>query len=114
MEKALSTLEIFNRTVQLALATHGETQQSTVNGAVHYVTRGYLANGRYASVRVIKDAPMVNVGLNVPGAGGMGIHFSLFADEATDERIERYLDHYLGLHEMAAEKFKQELESSNA
>jgi hypothetical protein len=114
MEKALSTLEVSQRLVELALAENTGTDQNTFNGVVSYVTRGHLANGRYASTRVSRDGQMLHVGLNVPGAGGMGVHFSLFADEATDERIERYLDHYLGLHEMAAEAFaaEQKVEAS--
>lgn len=111
MTKPLNIKEISARMVVLALSEHGETRENTLDGVKSVSTSGRLPSDRPASVRVSTDGTLIHVGLNVPGAGGLGIHFSLFADEATDERIERYLDHYLGLHEMAVLKFKQEREA---
>lgn len=112
MTQTLSIKEISSRMIELALSEHSDTRDYALEGVKSVTTSGRLPSGRPASVRVSNDGTLVHVGLNVPGMGGLGIHFSLFADEATDERIERYLDHYLGLHEMAVLKFKKELEAS--
>lgn len=112
MEPVLSASEISARLVELALAESAPTEtrifESKGSTQVSFRTSGHLANGRYASTLVYVNGPMMQVSLNVVGMGGLSIHFSLFADEATDERVERYLDHYLGLHEMAVQKFQNE------
>lgn len=112
MEKALSLVEVSTRMVELVLADHTDTQVLNLNGVTSYTTRGHLAGGRYANVRIAKDKDIMHIGLTVPGMGGLGVHFSLFADEATDARVERYLDYYLGLHEEAVMLFKKEQESA--
>lgn len=109
MEKALSIKEISERLSELVFADKGGSDEGTLNGIKSIVVRGHLPSGRYANTRVSTNGELLNVGLNVPGAGGMSIHFALFTDEATDERVERYLDYYLGLHEMAVAKFAAEL-----
>lgn len=101
MTQTMTLKEISNRTIQLSLDVTGQTATKTVNGATVLRTSGHLDNGRPATVRVVKNGEMVSVGLLVPGMGDMSITFTLFADEATEERIERYLNHYLGLHKKA-------------
>jgi hypothetical protein len=100
-QKTMTLKEISNRVIQLALDAAGSTATKTVDGATVLRTSGRLDTNRPATVRVVKNGEMLTVGLLVPGMGDMSISFTLFADEATEERIERYLNHYLGLHKNA-------------
>jgi hypothetical protein len=100
-QKAMTLKEISDRTIQLSLAVAEKTETETRDGIYLLRTRGRLDNNRPATVRVVKNGEMLTVGLLVPGMGAMSINFTLFADEATEERIERYLNHYIGLHKEA-------------
>lgn len=100
-KKIMTPKEISNRTIQLSLDVAGQTATKTADGIYLLRTSGHLDNGRPATVRVVQNGEMLSVGLLVPGMGDMSITFTLFADEATEERIERYLNHYLGLHKEA-------------
>ena len=99
--KIMTPKEISDRTIQLTMAEAGKTEIQTRDGIYLVRTSGRLDTNRPASVRVAQRGEMLTVGLNVPGMGGMSIGFSLFADDATEERIERYLSHYIGLHKEA-------------
>lgn len=101
MTKAMTLKEISNRAIQLSLNVAGQTATKTIDGVTLLRTSGKLDNNRPATVRVVQRDEMLTVGLLVPGMGDMSISFTLFADEATEERIERYLNHYLGLHKKA-------------
>lgn len=92
---------ISNRAIQLSLDVAEKTEIETRDGIYLLRTRGRLDTNRTATVRVVQKDEMLTVGLLVPGMGDMSISFQLFADEATEERIERYLNHYLGLHKEA-------------
>ena len=106
MTQSILTLkEISNRIAQRCLYTSKGTETTDRNGVIFLRTHGYLDNERIAAVQVIQHGEMVNVRLVVPGAGDMGFDFALFADDATEERIERYLKHYLGRHEKAKAKW---------
>ena len=100
-QKTMTLKAISNRIVELALAEADTTDTETRNGTTLLRTRGRLSNNRPVTVRVVKNGEMLTVGLLVPGMGAMSITFTLFADEATEERMERYLTHYLGLHKEA-------------
>lgn len=101
-QQTMTLKEISNRTIQLSLDVAEKTElRVDLTGTTLLRTRGRLDNNRPATVRVSKDGEMLTVSLLVPGAGDMSIRFTLFADEATEERIERYLNHYLGLHKEA-------------
>lgn len=106
--KIMTPKAISNRVVELALAEADETVTETRDGIYLLRTRGRLDNNRPANVRVVQSGEMLTVGLLVPGMGAMTISFSLFADEATEERIERYLNHYLGLHREAKDNWEIE------
>lgn len=99
--KFMNAKAVSNRTVQLSLDVAEKTEIETRDGVYLVRTRGRLDNNRSATVRVSQRGEMLTVGLMVPGMGGMSISFTLFADEATEERIERYLNHYIGLHKEA-------------
>lgn len=62
---------------------------------------GRLASGRIASVRVRETDGMMSVVLGVPGGGGLGTSFRIFADEATSERVTRYVEHMYLTHKKA-------------
>ena len=101
MTQPMTLKEISNRTIQLSLSVAGQTTTKTTDNGTVLRTSGQLDNNRPATVRVVQKGEMLSVGLLVPGMGDMSISFTLFADEATEERIERYLSHYLGLHRKA-------------
>lgn len=101
MTKTMTLKEISNRAIQLSMSTCGQTATKTIDGVTLLRTSGQLDNNRPATVRVVQNGEMLSVGLLVPGMGDMSITFTLFADEATEERIERYLNHYFGLHKKA-------------
>jgi hypothetical protein len=100
-QKPMTLKAINARVIELALAESGDVATKTRNGATVLRTSGRLDNNRPATVRVVKSGEMISVGLLVPGMGEMSITFTLFADDATEERIERYLTHYLGIHKEA-------------
>lgn len=99
--KIMAPKAISSRVVELALATAEKTEIETRDGVYLVRTNGRLDTNRPASVRVAQRGEMLTVGLMVPGMGAMSISFSLFAEDATEERIERYLSHYIGLHKEA-------------
>ena len=99
--KIMTPKAISNRVVELALATAEETVTETRDGIYLVRTRGRLDTNRPATVRVSQSGEMLGVSLIVPGMGDMSTGFALFADDATEERIERYLTHYIGLHKEA-------------
>jgi hypothetical protein len=102
MQKTMTLEAISNRVVELTLVESDETESLVdLTGATVLRTCGRLSNNRVATVRIVKDGEMLTIGLRVPGMGEMSVGFTLFADEATEERIERYLNHYLGLHKEA-------------
>lgn len=101
MTQTMTLKEISNRTIQLSLDTADKTDVRTEGDVTVLRTSGRLDTNRAATVRVVQRGEMLTVGLLVPGMGDMSISFTLFADEATEERIERYLTHYLGLHKEA-------------
>lgn len=101
MTQTMTLNEISSRAIQLSLDVAGQTDTKTVDGVTMLRTSGRLDNNRPGTVRVVKNGEMLTVGLLVPGMGDMSITFTLFADEATEERIERYLNHYFGLHKKA-------------
>lgn len=101
MTKTMTLKEISNRVIQLSMSTCSQTDTKTIDGVTVLRTSGQLDNNRPATVRVVQRDEMLSVGLLVPGMGDMSISFQLFADEATEERIERYLNHYLGIHKNA-------------
>ena len=97
---------ISDRTIQLSMVEAEKSEIETRNGIYLVRTRGRLDNNRVATVRVSQRGEMITVGLMVPGMGNMSISFSLFAEDATEERVERYLTHYIGLHKEAKDKWE--------
>lgn len=100
-QNTMTLKDISDRVIQLSLDTAGQTATKTTDGVTLLRTTGRLDTNRPATVRVVKNGEMISVGLLVPGMGDMSINFTLFADDATEERIERYLTHYIGLHKEA-------------
>lgn len=86
MSKLLNTQQIMDRMEDMFF----DGDPSDRDG--DYV-RGRLRNGRGARIRVMENDGMLNVQLLVPGSGDMGIGFSLFAEDATVERIDRFIAH---------------------
>lgn len=66
---------------------------------------GYLPSGRIASVRVHETDGMLSAVLGVPGGGGLGASFKIFADDATPERVTRYIEHIYLAHQKAKAKW---------
>lgn len=98
MEKVLGTKEIALMVVQEIFAEH-DTIQNHDNGSV---TRyGRLANQRPGAVQVREHDEMLTVRANIPGNGELGFSFRLFADEATEARINRFIQHYVKRHRNA-------------
>lgn len=114
MSQVLSPKEISDRMISLTFSEQEETRDFKHEDGQVLVTAGRLPSNRPARIRISHNGPIVKVGLLVPGGGGLSVNFALFADEATDERVERYLDYYLGLHEMAVVQFQQELDAEKA
>ncbi|MBC9704907.1 MAG: hypothetical protein H9W81_08005 [Enterococcus sp.] len=94
MDKVLSPKEIATRIGDTFMA-NGEWDD---NGS-HY--RGNLANGRIASTYANDRDGMIYAMLQVPGGGGLSTSFHLFADDATDERINRFIAHMVKTHQKA-------------
>lgn len=104
-QKAMTLKSISELAVKTFLATAEETTTRKMGQITNLSTYGRLAIDRPASVRVVKDGEMLSVRLNVSGGGELSTGFTIFADEATPERIERYLNHYAGIHRTASEKW---------
>lgn len=101
MEKILTRAEIAQRAAGKFLKDGGEVQQDGEDTQVSYFV-GELESGRRARVRVAEDAEgMMTVTVLVPGGGGLGCTVKLWADEATESRVERHLNYAFGKHQQA-------------
>lgn len=113
MTEVLLPAEIAARFAELALVP-GAHRDDASSGAIVY--RGKLPSRsigvRPATVRVaVAEDGILTASLLVPGVGGLTTSFSLFADMATDEVIERYLGTYLNRHETAVRELAVEIEA---
>ena len=96
MDKVLSTEEITTRIGNTFMANGTWDSDG-------YRYRGNLANGRIASAYAVDRDGMIHAMLQVPGSGGLSTSFQLFADDATDERINRFIVHMVKTHTKALE-----------
>lgn len=94
MAKVLSTEEITTRIADKFIVDGAWD----ANGKRY---RGNLTNGRIASVHVNENDGMIHSMLHVPGNGGLSTGFHLFADDATEERIDRFIAHMNKTHQKA-------------
>ena len=59
---------------------------------------GYTPDRLRAQVYVVTDKELTEVRVGFSGNQGLAFHFKIFSDEATQERVTRYMDHYLTQH----------------
>lgn len=90
MDKVLSTTEIIGRTADAIFATEGEWVGSALYGR--------LDNGRPVAVIASENNGLVSIAVNIPGNGKLGFRYQMFADDATEARIQRYISHHLAGH----------------
>lgn len=113
MTKVLTTAEIadlFNSHV----FSQQEERRLAVGKAKGYHTYGRIttANGdRPASTTVRKEDGMISVRLGVPGGGNLTFSFSLFEEDATPERVGRYIAHHLKQQAKRVKEWEAELAS---
>lgn len=67
--------------------------------------RGNLTNGRIANVYAADRDGMVHVMLLVPGGGDFTIGFKLFREDATEERIARFVDYMVKTQKKNVERY---------
>ncbi|MBC9704912.1 MAG: hypothetical protein H9W81_08030 [Enterococcus sp.] len=58
-----------------------------------YRYRGRLPIGVMGTVQVTERNGAVDVQLDISAVSSLNQHFTIFADEATPERVERYIDY---------------------
>lgn len=100
METVLNNREIAERFGQVALKSEVEWDEK------FFTLRGRLESGRPASVRVrTNDEGLIHVFVGVPGGGDLGMGVQFWADEATEQRVERFVQYFATKHEQALTKF---------
>lgn len=89
MNKVMTAQEIMAHVTNIVVQEEGRE----VNERVTY---GRLKTmDRPVSVRATDERGMMFVRVGVPGMGNMSFDFNLFADEATEKKIDRFLGFWL-------------------
>lgn len=102
MDYIMNPTEVIIAVADAFLVEHKGLETREVLGTVVRSTKeGRIAGGRPGNIWVTVRGEMLNIRLGVSGAGGLGIGFALFANDATEERINRYISYYKGVHETA-------------
>lgn len=60
---------------------------------------GFTPDQIRAAIYVVTDGEMTEIRVGFRGNQGLAFEFKIFSDEATDEKIKRYLSHYMNKHE---------------
>lgn len=103
MDKVLNTREIAERFGQVVLKTEVEWDEK-----FGYL-RGRLESGRPASIRVREDEEgMLHAVVGVPGGGGLGLQMQFWADEATEQKVGRFVQYFTKRHAKALAAWKIE------
>lgn len=90
MDKVLNTSEIIERFGKAVLETVEERDENT-----GYL-RGHMKSGRLTAIRVWEDKDgLLHVSVIVPGGGGLGLRMQFWADEATEQGVDRFVQYYV-------------------
>lgn len=63
-----------------------------------FQVNGYTPDKLRAFIYVVIDWDMTLVRVSFSGNQGLSFEFKIFANEATEQRVRRYTNHYMGKH----------------
>lgn len=105
----MTPAEVIVAVADAFLTEYKEIETREVLGnVVHCTKEGRITGGRPGNIWLTVRGEMLAIRLGVSGAGGLSVGFSLFAEDATEKRIQNYIAYHKAIHEKALAEWEIE------